>query len=155
MNKKCFHIFVIAWLLIFSGESVYAKRGDPPKIEPIIYKDIRIEVPNYSGTVAVVLGYDNKNNELLWSKTLYTVRIFPFVEEDTQYDFIEQVKLEGDKLFVTSERGKYYELNPQNGRVLNKSFTVYIIIISGIIIVFMAVYIIRRKRIKNRVERKY
>jgi hypothetical protein len=124
---------LIAFLLVYcliNPAQVFAIRAfEPVKITPIIYKDIKIVAENNSPeNMGIVQAFDINTNKLIWSKQVYKVRMNPDVEADTQWRFIKDMKIEGDKLVVINEEQKTYMLDPNTGNSLDISSTVTIVL---------------------------
>jgi len=138
LKKK--YIF-ITFLLVFyfiNNLRVSADRGLPAKIEPIIYNNIKIAAENNTpDNMGIVQAFDVNTNKLLWSTRVYKVKIKNGIEEDTQWIFIREMKIENDTLIIINERNKVYELDPVTGKDLNKIYY-----ISSKIILFSAVSVI-------------
>jgi hypothetical protein len=90
---------------------VLAKRIPAPVVEPIVHKGVRYTVPNDRGTRGYILARDAATGEQLWKKTVFRKCICPFLEHDVQWVFIKEMRLEGERLILVSERGKSYSLN--------------------------------------------
>jgi|GEM_PF-2945560 len=148
--KKIYKISMI--ILFFSfvfNIQVFASRVAPAKISPIIYNDIRIVAENYSPEhMGVIQAFNIKTNKLVWSKRVYTVLINPFVEEDTQWAFIKEMKIEMDKLIVVNEEGKVYTLDPNTGENFKK-YNPILSIIATVIIVLLLILIINKRKSAN------
>jgi hypothetical protein len=69
------------------------------------------------------------------------------VEADTQWVFIKDMKIDGDKLVLINERQKMFTLDPITGENLDKSKSVTIIYISLTIlaIMLMIILIVKKK----------
>jgi hypothetical protein len=118
-------LILIVSLLFFSltdGVLVVADREAPKKVDPVIFNDIKIVAENKSPeTMSVVTAIDIKTNKLLWSKEVYKVRMNSFVETDTQWVFIKELRIEEDKLIVINEKQKKFVLDPYTGEKLGMS----------------------------------
>jgi hypothetical protein len=70
------------------------------------------------------------------------------IEEDTQWIFIKEIKIDNDKLLVVNENNKIYEVDPNTGKVLNDNNWIVISVLSLIIITLfiVTVYMYRRRR---------
>lgn len=88
-----------------------AKRTPAPVIEPVVHGGVRYTVPNDKGTVAYVVAWDVTTGERLWKKTVFRKCICPFFEHDVQWVFVKQMRLDGERLILVSERGKVYALD--------------------------------------------
>jgi len=91
--------------------TVLAKRIPAPVIEPIIHEGIRYTVPNDKGTVGYVVASDAVTGKQLWKKTIFRKCICPCLEHDVQWVFIKQMRLDGERLLLVTERDKMYSLH--------------------------------------------
>lgn len=152
MNKKyVLMVFLLVYCLIYPAQVFASRAFAPVKITPIIYKDIKIVAENNSPeNMGIVQAFDINTNKLIWSKQVYKVRMKPNVEADTQWVFIKDMKIEGDKLVIINEKQKTYTLDPLTGNSLDKSTTVSSIIYITIpIVLILLMYIVfRMKRSK-------
>ena len=90
---------------------VFAKRGAPAKVEPVIDQGIRYIAPKDDGRRAYIEAWDVRTNKKLWELTVFTNRIDPKLEEDVQWVFIKALEIRDGTLMVTSERGKTYQVD--------------------------------------------
>lgn len=111
---------------MFLGNSPLALRMEPPKIETVIYKNIRIVAENSSpDTMSLVEAFDINTDKLLWSKEIYKVKMNPSIEADVQWVFIEELRIEDDRLIVINERQQIFILDPGTGKILSKNISIY------------------------------
>ena len=97
-----------ALLLLCSTTLVWAKRGPPPKVKPIIHNGVKYVAPNDDGTRGYVQARDAKTDKPLGSKTFFKVTIDPDLETDVQWVFIKKLEIKDDSLVVTDERDRQY-----------------------------------------------
>ncbi len=97
--------------------AAFAKRIPAPIIEPVVHEGVRYTVPNDRGTVGYVVASDVATGKQLWKKTIFRDCICPFFEQDVQWVFIRQMRLDGDRLIFVSERDKSYALDLKTRRV--------------------------------------
>jgi len=114
---KRMYIFIVC-LLIFCFlyvDQVYASRAfEPAKIPPLQYRNIKLIAENSSpDNMGIVQAFNSNTNKLIWSKKVYSVKIKPYIEADTQWIFIKEMKIENDKLIVINEKLKKYILDPR------------------------------------------
>jgi hypothetical protein len=108
--------FVLAFVLLPRG--VFAKRTAPAKCKPVVHQGIRYVAPNDDGRRAHVEAWEIESNKKLWDTTVFTNRIDPKLEEDVQWVFIKELRIQGGVLVVTSERDKVYLVNVKTKRVI-------------------------------------
>jgi hypothetical protein len=104
--------FIVAAILL-SASIATAKHDAPPVVEPVVYRGVRIVVPNDNGARGYVEAYDEATGAKLWDLTIYRVWISPFsfAETDTQWIFIRSVRLVGNTLAITDERDRVFRVD--------------------------------------------
>jgi len=145
---------LIVFLLVFyfiCTVQVFASRSSlPAKISPVIYNDLRIVAENNSpDNMGIVQAFNENTNKLIWSKKIYKVKIKSGIEEDTQWIFIKEIKIDNDKLLIVNESNKIYEVDPNTGKVLNDNNWIVISVLSLIIITIFIFTLYMYKRRKN------
>lgn len=152
MNKKYMLIILtLVFCFCFSAQ-VFASRGHSPAvIPPITYNNIRISAENSSPeNMGIVQAFDANTNELIWSTKVYQVEIDPDVEDDTQWIFISEMKIDGDKLLIVNEKKEVYSLDPETGKALNEDNPIIaLVIITGLAItaaVGILIFLLLRKK---------
>jgi hypothetical protein len=108
----------------------FAKRAAPTPVEPVVADGVRYVAPLHYGWHATVEAWDIQSNQKLWELTVFNNVIvpFPLEEEDAQWVFIKSLKLEGDRLLVTSETGKTYTVNLKTRTVDRTAFYLQILL---------------------------
>lgn len=108
--ERCLVVAVV--LLSLQGSSVaYAKREAPTQVPPVDYEGVRYKAPNHDGRRGYVQAWDIDSGKMLWEVTIFRNRINPFLEEDVQWVFIEEMRIEKGYLVVISERQVSYRLD--------------------------------------------
>jgi hypothetical protein len=106
--------------LFFNLNIAEAKRGIPPEPSPVIYRGIKFtalqwpkqeELNGKEIDVWYVEGWDIENNSKVWEKEVYRINIDNSLEHDVQMVFITFLSIEKDKLAVTNENGKKYQID--------------------------------------------
>jgi hypothetical protein len=101
--------FTDANLATNQAESVsQSKIKAPQEVIPVSYLGVK-----YSARVArmgYVEAYDEKTGLKLWEKKVYDVKIDPYVEEDVQWVFIKELKIENQQLIVTNTNDEVYSI---------------------------------------------
>ena len=142
-------IFLLAFCFICTLQVFASRAYAPITISPIIYKDIKIVAENSSpDNMGIVKAFNVNTNKLMWSKKVYKVKIKPGIEDDTQWVFIKEIKINNDKLLVVNENNKIYKVDPNTGKVLNDNNIVIIVASLIIITLFIAIFYIYKKRRK-------
>ena len=153
MKRNNFFIVCLSIICLLYTNQVYASREyAPATIPPVIYKDIKIVAENSSlDNMGVVQAFNINTNKLIWSKQVYTIKINPHIEKDTQMVFIKKMMIENDKLVIIDEYLKKYILDPNTGNDFNKRHK-WLIIIIILISVTVIIYIVFKQytKIKRR-----
>lgn len=150
MKRKYFFVVCLSIICLLYTNLVYASREyAPATIPPVIYKDIKIVAENSSlDNMGVVQAFNINTNKLIWSKQVYTIKINPQIEKDTQMVFIKEMMIENDKLVIIDENLKKYILDPITGNDFNKRHKWLIIII--LISITVIIYIVFKQNTKIR-----
>ena len=155
MKKKYTFILLLLVFCFSDTVQVFASRAnEPAEIPPIIYNDIRIVAENSSpDNMGIIQAFDANTNELIWRTKVYKVKIKRNIEADTQWVFISEMKIDGDKLVIVNEKKEVYTLDPNTGKDLSKDHSIrrYIKIIIGIAIsiavIKLIIFMIKKKSI--------
>ena len=94
-----------------------AKRIPAPIVEPVVHEGIRYTVPNDRGTVGYVVAWDVATGKQVWKKTIFRKCLCPCLEHDVQWVFIRQMRLDGQRLLLVTERDKVYSLDLKTRKV--------------------------------------
>jgi outer membrane protein assembly factor BamB len=156
VKKKCTFIVFLLLLCFCDAVQVFASRANAPaEIPPIIYNDIRIVAENSSPeNMGIVQAFDVNTKKLIWSTKVYKVKIKRNIEDDTQWIFISEMKIVGDKLVIVNEKKEIYNLDPNTGKDLSKDHSIrnYVIIFISIAIctavIILIISMIRKKSIR-------
>lgn len=90
---------------------VFGKRVPPKPVTPVVYAGVRYSAPNDNGTTAYVLAADAETGKELWRATIFRSTIKPYIEEDVQWVFITELKLDDNSLLVRDEKSRCYRLD--------------------------------------------
>ncbi len=153
-RKYIFIVFLPIFCFLYTNQVFASRAFAPEKIPPVIYKDIKFVAENSSPeNMGIVQAFHVNTDKLIWSKKVYTVKINPNVEEDTQEIYIKEMKIENDKLVIINENQKKYILNPNTGNDFNNKnilTRIVIILIPVAVIICMVIKQYRkRKKTKN------
>jgi len=74
-------------------------------------------LPNDKGTVGDVVALDAATGRELWKKTVFRKCLCPCLEQDVQWVFIEEMRLDGERLLLVAEDDKVYSLDLKTRRV--------------------------------------
>lgn len=100
-------LFTTLCLFFLTGASE-AKRGPAPEVKPLKYLSYEISAPNTPEEMGKVMLRSPKTDHLV---KVYEIKVTPSLEKDVQWVFIKNMRLEGDRLVVTDEKGKEHELD--------------------------------------------
>ena len=121
MHLKAISIFRIILLIILGFcriEFVEAKRVPSPKVDPLIFNDVKFIVPVHK--MGYVEAWDIKTGQKLWATKVYEVNIDPETEPDVQWIFITKIFIKNNKLIVVNEARNIFELDIKTGLVIQK-----------------------------------
>jgi hypothetical protein len=97
--------------MVTLSTSASAKRTAPTEVQPVIHEGMRYVAPNDDGRRGYIEAWNVATNKKLWELTLFTNRIDPNLEEDVQWVFIKELRIQDGRLIVTSERGTTYQVD--------------------------------------------
>ena len=145
--NKTVILIALLFLSFFSCGITKAARTVPEEVEPLIYNGVKYIAPHTK--MGYTEAWDIKTGDKLWEKKVYDVKINPFIEEDVQWVFITDLKIEDGKLVVVNEAGKIYRLDPKNGDVFDVSnisdnSSMLIPVISGVFIFILGIFLFYR-----------
>jgi hypothetical protein len=138
--------YLIAFILLLTITSAVAKRAPAPAVSPVEHDGIRYIAPNRNGRVAYLEAWDISTGKQLWVTVVFRNTIKPWVEEDVQWVFIKKLEMVQDKLVVTAERGRNYEVDLKTGRVRRSTLLSVLSIVTIVIVFIVGIWITKRKR---------
>ncbi len=94
-----------------------AKRSGPKPVAPVVSREVKYVAPNESGREGRIEARSAKTGEKLWDAVIYTVAIYPKLEEDVQWVFITGLEIVDDALRVTNEKNEVYTLDLKTKKV--------------------------------------
>jgi hypothetical protein len=98
-------------------DKIYASRGAPPVIKPIVYKGVRYEAPwSARGTL---IALNDKTGKELWRLLVADYRIDTTVETDVQEVYLATLSLssDGKEMSIVDESGVPYIVNLESRKV--------------------------------------
>jgi hypothetical protein len=98
------------FVLCFLAASSAAKRAAPQPVSPVISGGIRYSAEG-NGIDEYVIAADASNGKELWKVRVFHNEINPSLEEDVQWVFITNLKLEGHSLSIRDEKWRCYSLD--------------------------------------------
>ena len=99
---------------------LYAKRAAPRPVSPIVRNGVKYSAPNDNGRIGHVVASDVRTGKMLWDTKVFEVQIDPNLEEDVQWVFIANLKLDGNTLRVKDEKSRCYDLDLSTKTVKKK-----------------------------------
>jgi len=108
--KHCLIANLIGLLLIIPL-GPFAKRAAPKPVSPVVRNGVKYSAPNDNGRIGYVVASDVRSGATLWDIKVFEVQIDPKLEEDVQWVFIADLKLDGNTLRVKDEKSRCYNLN--------------------------------------------
>ena len=103
----------IVAVLAMSGA---AKRLAPKPVPPIVSNGVRYSVEG-DGRNQYIVAQEVSTEKVLWRTLVFHTRIDPFKEEDVQWVFINELKLDDKTLFVRDETSRCYSVDLATQRV--------------------------------------
>jgi len=134
----------VAWLLPISA---LAKRAAPKPVAPVTYEGVQYQAPLIVDRMGFVEAIDVTSGKKLWESRIYRVWIIPVLyEEDNQWVFITNLKIQNGKLLVKNEAGKTFQVDLKTGRVGGAIFTWSLWLCAAVILLFVIYFTKTRKR---------
>ncbi|MBI4711763.1 MAG: hypothetical protein HY762_00390 [Planctomycetes bacterium] len=111
--KKIIILVLAALGILYCGISMgEAKRAAPKEVEPVVNKGVKYTAPQ--DKIGYVQAWNVEDEEMLWEKKVYDVKIDPKLEEDVQQIHITSLSVKDDKLIVVNEAKEKYEIDLKN-----------------------------------------
>jgi hypothetical protein len=109
--------------LCLYAASLWAKRGAPERVNPVIDHGIEYSASG-DGRTQYVVATDLSNHKELWKVEVFHSFIKPWIEEDVQWVFIKDLKLVDNSLLVKDEKLRCYKLDLRSKRVKKQTLPV-------------------------------
>lgn len=107
MNRRCIALLTALTIVPLSS----AKRLPPPNVKPVLSGGIEYSAHG-DGTHAWVAATDVATRKELWRAKVFRIHTHWWKgEEDNQWVYISDLKLEPDALFIKDERKRCYSLD--------------------------------------------
>ena len=117
MNRQLVGILMCC---AFCAVSAMAKRVAPKDVPPIVANGIRYSATG-DGRDSFVVATDEATGKNLWRVKAFHTRIeFWRGEEDNQWIFISDMKLDGNSLLVRDEKNRCYSIFLNTRRIKNR-----------------------------------
>jgi hypothetical protein len=102
-----------------------AKRVGPPKVDPVVIDNLRIEVLHWGMERGLgqnggyIAAFDRSTDAELWILKVYDVHYDPKMESDVQDVFIKSMSksLFGRRIKITDERGRRHHVDIESRTV--------------------------------------
>ena len=111
--KPSLLILILGACLCFTI-SAAAKRAAPKAVPPVINAGIEYSAPSDRDHIGYVVATSSKTKKEIWSRQVYVIRYKLDLEQDVQWVFINDLRLEGGKLKIGNEKGGAFELDPDS-----------------------------------------
>ncbi len=105
---SCF--LLLCGVIALLGAVAAAKRIPPRPVPPITSNGVRYSVDG-DGRDEYVVAQDVSSEKVLWKVRVFRNRIDPFKEEDVQWVFINELKLNDKTLLVRDEKARCYAVD--------------------------------------------
>jgi hypothetical protein len=113
MNRRCLALLTVLAIVPLTS----AKRLPPPNVKPVLSGDVEYSAHG-DGTRAWVVASEPATHKELWRAKVFLVRTHWWKgEEDNQWVYISDLKLELNALFIKDERERCYSLDLNTRRV--------------------------------------
>jgi hypothetical protein len=116
MNKVCLTFVTAVVALTLLAICAAAKRMPPKPVAPVIADGIRYSADG-DGKDEYVIATEVASNNVLWKVKVFHTAINSSLEEDVQWVFITDLKLDGDSLLVKDEKSRCYSIDRTTKRV--------------------------------------
>ena len=101
--------FVILISLLLA-QQLYAKRIEPQPVLPVESNGARYSADR-DGPVQYVVATDVVRSRQLWKVKIFRTHVKPWIEEDNQWVFITNLRLNGRTLVIRNEKARCYYLD--------------------------------------------
>ena len=118
-RKPTFVATAICSLLVCIAAPVSAKRSPPKFVEPVTVAGVTFSAPGWP--IGIVIATDASSNRELWRQRIYAIRYDRTLEQDVQDVFITSLKLRGNVLVITNERGECFVLDLSTRKVTRET----------------------------------
>jgi len=102
---------IVALCAVLLGPPALAKRLAPPEAPAVHFRGVVYTASAEPDKMGIVEALNEVTGKILWEKQIYRVSMNPLLESDVQWVFIREMKIAGDNLLITNERGKCFVLD--------------------------------------------
>lgn len=111
------NLFAVALLLLVAIPlTLFAKRVPPQPVNPVTHNNVEYSADG-DGRTGYVVASDKASGKELWKAKIFHVHLKPFLEEDVQWVFINDLKLIDNTLSIRDEKFRCYRLDLSTRRV--------------------------------------
>ncbi len=103
--------------LVFVSLTLSAKRVAPQPVEPVVAEGVRYSAPLDDGRIGTVIATEVSTGKKLWSVEVFRISINPLREEDNQWVFVTDLRMDGDSLLVKNESGQCFRVKLETRKV--------------------------------------
>ena len=96
--------------------SLWGKRVPPKPVSPVVHAGVTYSAAG-GGRGGVVVATESSTGKELWRVKVYTVHTKFWMEEDVQWVFITDLKLDKNALLIRDEKSRCYRLDLNKKRV--------------------------------------
>ncbi|HWB60180.1 MAG TPA: hypothetical protein VG733_11855 [Chthoniobacteraceae bacterium] len=111
MRAAYLYFVAAAITVLATGGIAHAKRGEPAKVEPVVYEGVRYSAPNDDNLRGYLVAVDVATGKKLYEIDVYKTMVMDGLEADVQWVFIKNLEIKGDKLIVTDEKDRQYSVD--------------------------------------------
>jgi hypothetical protein len=109
----------IGSLLVSTAAPISAKRAPPKLVKPVTVAGVTFSAPGWP--IGILIATDVSSSRELWRQRIYTIHYDRTLEQDVQDVFITSLKLRGNVLLITNERGERFALNLSTRKVTRET----------------------------------
>lgn len=112
MRLRWFLLLVVLGL----ATDLWGKRVPPKPVSPVVHAGVTYSAAG-NGRGGYVLATESSTGKELWRVKIFTVHIKFWMEEDVQWIFITDLKLDANALLIRDEKSRCYRLDLNKKRV--------------------------------------
>jgi hypothetical protein len=99
---------------------LWAKRVAPKPVSPVVHAGVTYSAAG-DGRGGYVVATESSTGKELWRRKVFTVHIKFWIEEDNQWVFITDLKLDANALLIRDEKSRCNRLDLNKKRVKKES----------------------------------
>lgn len=102
-------VFWVLMLTCLLTDTASAGRLEPDEVTPIKKDGIIYTAP--TSKMGYLVATDEKTDKELWRVQIYKITYKPRMEKDVQDVYIKEIRFDGNKILITTEKKKRFELD--------------------------------------------